>query len=143
MVSNISTQDYDMVAQANRKAVSGRRSKAERRGGRQGSGRSAEQLASKIRARVSAGSWTKTGSRPGPLRKKKRLSVTEVDDPGEEMFDRLKDAKRISCFDLKTGYWLAELDASTQRPCAFQSEFGAWAYRVLPMGASPSAGLEV
>ena len=46
---------------------------------------------------------------------------------GEEMFDRLKDAKRISCFDLKTGYWLAELDASTQRLCAFQSEFGAWA----------------
>ena len=75
------TEDYDMVAQANRKAVSGRRSKAERRGGRQGSGRSAEQLASKIRARRSAGSWTKTGSRPGPLRKKKRLSVMEVDDP--------------------------------------------------------------
>ena len=23
---------------------------------------------------------------------------------GEEMFDRLKDATRISCFDLKTGY---------------------------------------
>ena len=72
-----------MVAQANRKAVSGRRSKAERRGGRQGSGRSAEQLASKIRARRSAGSWTKTGSRPGPLRKKKRLSVMEVDDPAK------------------------------------------------------------
>ena len=83
MVTNISTQDYDMVAQANRKAVSGRRSKAERRGGRQGSGRSAEQLASKIRARRSAGSWTKTGSRPGPLRKKKRLSVLEVDDPAK------------------------------------------------------------
>eukprot|EP01048_Picozoa_sp_COSAG05_P005802 COSAG05_NODE_354_length_10862_cov_59.954659_9_plen_102_part_00 len=60
VVTNISTQDYDMVARANRKAVSGRRSKAERRGGRQGSGRSAEQLASKIRARRSAGSWTKT-----------------------------------------------------------------------------------
>ena len=60
---------------------------------------------------------------------------------GEEMFDRLKDAKRISCFDLKTGYWLAELDTTTQRLCAFQSEFGAWAYRVLPMGASPSAGI--
>ena len=83
VVTNISTQDYDMVAQANRKAVSGRRSKAERRGGRQGSGRSAEQLASKIRARRSAGSWTKTGSRPGPLRKKKRLSVLEVDDPAK------------------------------------------------------------
>ena len=74
-----------MVAQANRKAVSGRRSKAERRGGRQGSGRSAEQLASKIRARGSAGSWTKTGSRPGPLRKKKRLSVMET---AEEQYAR-------------------------------------------------------
>ena len=80
MVTNISTQDYDMVAQANRKAVSGRRSKAERRGGKQNSGRNAAQLASKLRARGSAGSWAQTGSRPGPLRKKKRLSVTEVDD---------------------------------------------------------------
>ena len=54
VVSNIYTQDYDMVAQRNRKAVSGRRSKAKRRGGKQNSGRNAAQLASKLRARGSA-----------------------------------------------------------------------------------------
>ena len=65
--------------------MSGRRSKAERRGGRQGSGRSAEQLASKLRARGSTGSWTKTGSRPGPLRKKKRLTPAGAN----QIFDML------------------------------------------------------
>ena len=72
-----------MVATANRKDVTGRRSKASRRGGKQNSGRNAAQLAQKLRARGAAGSWGQTGSRPGPLRKlkKSRLSVTVVDDP--------------------------------------------------------------
>lgn len=56
----------------------------------------------------------------------------------DELFDRLKNSYVISTFDLTTGYWLCELDDSTSRLCAFQSEYGAWAYRVLPMGASPS-----
>ena len=96
-----------MVAQANRKAVSGRRSKAERRGGRQGSGRSAEQLASKIRARRSAWSWTKTGSRPGPLRKKKagfrkrsyKVDVVHLTDVGGR-FNRVHQPLRFLTLNL-------------------------------------------
>ena len=74
-----------MVAQPNRKDVSGRRSKASRRGGKQNSGRNAAQLAQKLRARGTTGSWAQSGSRPGPTRKlkKSRLSVTVVDDPNK------------------------------------------------------------
>ena len=69
-----------MVATAYRKDVSGRRSKASRRGGKQNSGRNAAQLAQKLRARGTTGSWAQPGGRPGPPRKlkKSRLSVTVV-----------------------------------------------------------------
>ena len=72
-----------MVATASRKDVSARRSKANRRGGKQNSGRNAAQLAQKLRARGTSGSWAQPGGRPGPPRKlkKSRLSVTVVDDP--------------------------------------------------------------
>ena len=72
-----------MVATASRKDVSARRSKASRRGGKQNSSRNAAQLAQKLRARGTSGSWAQPGGRPGPPRKlkKSRLSVTVVDDP--------------------------------------------------------------
>lgn len=60
---------------------------------------------------------------------------------GDEIFDRLRNAMFISTTDLTDGYWVCELDDSTSRLCAFQSEFGSWAYRVLPQGAKPSAGI--
>ena len=60
---------------------------------------------------------------------------------GDEIFDRLKAASVITTTDLTDGYWVVELDASSSRLCAFQSEFGSWAYRVLPQGAKPSAGI--
>lgn len=72
-----------MVAQANRKVVSGRRARAKRRGGKKNSSRNAAQLAQKLRSASSPGSWAQTGSRPGPKRKRKTLSVKEVDDPAK------------------------------------------------------------
>ena len=72
-----------MVAQANREVVSGRRARAKRRGGKKNSSRNAAQLAQKLRSASSPGSWAQTGSRPGPKRKRKTLSVKEVDDPAK------------------------------------------------------------
>lgn len=60
---------------------------------------------------------------------------------GDEIFDRLKAASVITTTDLSDGYWVVELDASSSRLCAFQSEYGSWAWRVLPQGAKPSAGI--
>ena len=88
--------DYDMVATASRKDVSARRSKASRRGGKQNSGRNAAQLAQKLRARGTTGSWAQPGGRPGPPRKlkKSRLSVTVVDDPTKAAEHRAEQERR-------------------------------------------------
>ena len=86
-----------MVAQqASRKDVSARRSKASRRGGKQNSSRNAAQLAQKLRARGTSGSWAQPGGRPGPPRKlkKSRLSVTVVDDPTKAAEHRAEQERR-------------------------------------------------
>ena len=86
-----------MVAQqGSRKDVSARRSKASRRGGKQNSSRNAAQLAQKLRARGTSGSWAQPGGRPGPPRKlkKSRLSVTVVDDPTKAAEHRAEQERR-------------------------------------------------
>ena len=55
------------------------------------------------------------------------------------LFDYLRDAKVISVFDVKDGYWNCPLDEESQDLVAFSSECGEWKWRCLPQGLSVAA----
>ena len=57
----------------------------------------------------------------------------------ETMYAKLRDAKYISTFDLKNGYWQAGLSEDSKPLTAFSCEYGTWEYNVVPQGLVCSA----
>jgi len=55
------------------------------------------------------------------------------------LFEYLKDAKVISVFDVKDGYWCCPLDPESSDLVAFSSECGEWKWKCLPQGLSVAA----
>ena len=56
-----------------------------------------------------------------------------------EMWGKLQGAKWLSLLDLKSGYWLCPLAEESCKYTAFQTPFGSYMYRVVPMGLVSSA----
>jgi len=50
------------------------------------------------------------------------------------LFEYLRDAKVVSVYDVKDGFWNCPLDPASRNLVAFQSECGAWRWLCLPQG---------